>query len=80
MIVSEAMQTHGAFTLTEQQLETLSEISANNRTQPDSGMAIWEIKFSSGKHSSFLTHDAYDRRTAFIAAIERFGRKVSDVY
>lgn len=46
---------------------------------PPNCMAKWLIQFQDDKQLTMLTNDCHTREEAFIAAVERFGKKVKTI-
>lgn len=67
-----------SYAITPEQERAILEASKDPLRQ-DEGMAKWEVHFTDGKHSTYLTNDCRDRKSALIGAIERFGFRVSNV-
>jgi hypothetical protein len=62
--------------------QTAIDAARNNprRQSEQDGMAKWTIEFHDGTTFPYLTNDCRDREHALLGAIERFGKKVRDVY
>lgn len=67
-----------SFKLTAEQQARAEEIKRDN-TKQDVHTAKWELIFNDGKGANYLTEYCLDKHSAFISAIERFGRKVKDI-
>lgn len=68
-----------AFAITPEQQAAIEAAKLDPRKQLV-GMAKWEIQFTDGTHSTMLTNDCRDRESALLGAIERFGKKVVNVF
>lgn len=64
--------------LTEEQSVKLAEILKNDRRQNVTS-AKWDVKFIDGRGAGYLTEQCHLRSEAFLACVERFGKKVKDV-
>lgn len=68
-----------SFGLTPDQIATLTAMQKQPAREV-TGMAKWEIQFTSGKTCTMLSDQCHDQEAAFLAAVERFGPQVKAVW